>query len=237
MTTLETAKGVVVQTDLSGDEVMNRLTLIQSGQLRHVSQRTRQFAADLLAASRRKKGMSHDQWVWAHKLALEAVSPPTAPDNGPQPVSLGGGIPALFATASSRLQRPALTFALPSGTIRLALAGERSNRPGTINVTSVDRECWFGRIAPDGSFEPSRGSTDEVVELLRELSVDPAKAAADYGKRTGNCCFCHIKLTDPRSVDVGYGPVCADNWGLPWGDVSGKPRRSRKGNNSETVAA
>jgi len=26
-----------------------------------------------------------------------------------------------------------------------------------------------------------------------------------------------VTLTDPRSVAVGYGPDCADNYGLPWG--------------------
>ncbi|WP_366929024.1 DUF6011 domain-containing protein [Mesorhizobium sp.] len=24
-------------------------------------------------------------------------------------------------------------------------------------------------------------------------------------------------MTDHRSIDVGYGPVCAKRWGLAWG--------------------
>jgi len=34
---------------------------------------------------------------------------------------------------------------------------------------------------------------------------------------TGNCCFCRRELTDKRSTEVGYGPICADHFSLPWG--------------------
>jgi len=30
-------------------------------------------------------------------------------------------------------------------------------------------------------------------------------------------------LTDPRSVSMGYGPVCAENYGLPWGETQVTP--------------
>jgi hypothetical protein len=41
--------------------------------------------------------------------------------------------------------------------------------------------------------------------------------AAEHGHKTGNCCFCSRPLNDARSTEVGYGPVCADKWELPWG--------------------
>ncbi len=56
-----------------------------------------------------------------------------------------------------------------------------------------------------------------IVAALRAIALDPAKAAQAYGTLTGQCCFCSRDLTDARSIDKGYGPVCADHFGLPWG--------------------
>lgn len=44
-----------------------------------------------------------------------------------------------------------------------------------------------------------------------------AEEAAKFGHLTGTCVFCGRGLTDERSVEVGYGPVCAEREGLPWG--------------------
>ena len=49
-----------------------------------------------------------------------------------------------------------------------------------------------------------------------QLASRAIKATADYGKRTGKCYLCHRKLTDPKSVRYGYGPICANNNGLPY---------------------
>lgn len=44
-----------------------------------------------------------------------------------------------------------------------------------------------------------------------------ADEAAAFGHATGHCVFCARELTDDRSVEVGYGPVCAGKNNLPWG--------------------
>jgi hypothetical protein len=36
-----------------------------------------------------------------------------------------------------------------------------------------------------------------------------------YGQRFGSCCFCGRELTEKASLYYGYGPVCADKYGLP----------------------
>jgi hypothetical protein len=46
-----------------------------------------------------------------------------------------------------------------------------------------------------------------------------AEQAAAFGHLTGQCVFCARELTDQRSIDVGYGPVCAGKNGLPWGEL------------------
>ena len=47
-----------------------------------------------------------------------------------------------------------------------------------------------------------------------------AVAAAAFGQITGHCVFCSRLLTDERSITVGYGPVCAEHNGLPWGETA-----------------
>lgn len=64
----------------------------------------------------------------------------------------------------------------------------------------------------------SAARVDESHRLaIESLAADPAQFAAAFGKSTGSCSFCGRGLTDERSVEVGYGPVCADHNGLPWG--------------------
>jgi hypothetical protein len=48
-----------------------------------------------------------------------------------------------------------------------------------------------------------------------------AEQAAAWGHLTGVCVFCTRRLTDARSIEVGYGPVCAARESLPWGELTG----------------
>lgn len=59
-----------------------------------------------------------------------------------------------------------------------------------------------------------------VVRSLTPAHKISAEEAARFGHLTGACVFCSRKLTDERSVSVGYGPVCAERVGLPWGEVA-----------------
>ena len=48
-----------------------------------------------------------------------------------------------------------------------------------------------------------------------------AEEIASLGVQSHFCCFCSTELTDDRtghSIDRGYGPICANKYGLPWGD-------------------
>lgn len=59
------------------------------------------------------------------------------------------------------------------------------------------------------------------IALVRSTGVRiTAEQAGALGKLSHHCVFCNRALTDDadgRSIDVGYGPVCADKHGLPWG--------------------
>jgi hypothetical protein len=58
-----------------------------------------------------------------------------------------------------------------------------------------------------------------AARVIRELGCLPASAerVALYGHRTGACVFCSHPIDDERSLAAGYGPICAGNFGLPWG--------------------
>lgn len=143
-----------------------------------------------------------------------------AAENGPDTEDLGdfSRVIELFDTAKRHLKYPKIRLAdKDDNPIVLSVAGERARRPGTINVTDggpFGDNMWYGRISREGELEKSRSTTAEVIEALKDLAEDPARTAETYGKLHNECCFCARDLTDPRSVAAGYGPVCAENFGL-----------------------
>ena len=68
-----------------------------------------------------------------------------------------------------------------------------------------------------GAGQALRPAEDRPVSILAQLATQPAQLAAKHGKLTGHCCFCNSELSDEKSTNVGYGPVCAKRWGLPHG--------------------
>ena len=143
-------------------------------------------------------------------------------------VHLGNGVFAalrrMFDKASeSGLKYPKIRFAFGNIHVKMTVASGRAKVPGSINVVNLDdRDMWYGRIVKGDDFEKGRDCTDAVVEFLKKFSADPVGEAAAYGKTTGNCCFCHKELTHQSSIEWGYGPICAEKWGLPheYKDVS-----------------
>lgn len=68
----------------------------------------------------------------------------------------------------------------------------------------------------DDGTEDYRGQRP-FAEIAADGRALTAAEAAEWGHRTGACVFCARKLTDDRSLTVGYGPTCSKKAGLPWG--------------------
>ena len=140
---------------------------------------------------------------------------------GPKPVDLSGVYKLFEHAISQKLKWPKIRLqTLAGGQVALAMAGPRSKYVGQIMITDgkpYGCNQWFGRIDKGGLFQPAAQSTPEVEQLLVKLAQDPAGVAKSYGLLTGNCCFCNRRLEDERSTQVGYGPVCARHFNLPWG--------------------
>lgn len=165
--------------------------------------------AQKLVGSQRLNQLSPAMEFWLHKLAQ--------PQAAPVAVSMAG-IVELFSKASCALKRPAVVLETSSGAkVRISLAGSHSKYAGSVMVSSQTfGEKYYGRIT-EGEFHAGRNNSPEVFNLLKDFSENPAAVASAHGHLTGSCCFCNIKLKDPRSVSVGYGKICAKRYSLPYG--------------------
>lgn len=200
---------------------MDRRIFALQAALPALSDSDQTFAASLIAQAQRR-GLSDKQFFWVEKLTARAA--PAAAE--PPKASLGdmSGLAALFDHAIAKgIKFPKIRLDVNGQPITLARCGEGSRYTGDINVTGGkgDGKLWHGRVArANGEWTPSRRdpAPEGLLPMLAELARDPSAAGAAHGQRTGNCCFCGRDLMDYRSVDAGYGPICAENWGLAWGD-------------------
>ena len=194
-----------------------------------LGQSDRTFASSMIAGFNRFGKLSDKQLPWVDTLTQRATAPK------PAPVAYVTvdfkAIQDLFDVAS----RPSATrhaAIMPMKRIKVRLqtaagqpvvfnrAGSMSKYAGQIMITDgqpFGQNKFFGRVDVTGEFFATRSATQEVCELVKEFSEDPAEIAGRYGRLTGGCSFCSHGLKDERSTQVGYGPVCAKRFGLAWG--------------------
>jgi hypothetical protein len=119
-------------------------------------------------------------------------------------------IHGLFETAlANGKNRRAL---LGGDNMKITPAPARGKNAGHLYV-KVDGE-YAGKVDPAGKFHAGWGVKIDVEADLKKIAADPAGEARLYGMRTGSCACCGRELTDPNSIAVGIGPICADKWGL-----------------------
>lgn len=174
------------------------------------------FAASLLSQWEKKGGLSSKQMFWVGEMINKANNPAPAPA---APVSVGdfSGVMALFAKARQSLKYPKIVLEVEGEPLQLSLSGPKSKAPGQVNVTDggpFGSNKWYGRVSASGDFVKSASATPKIEAFLKEFSAAPAAVAKKYGALTGKCCFCNKPLTDPKSTAAGFGPVCADHFGL-----------------------
>jgi Family of unknown function (DUF6011) len=187
--------------------------------VKHSSRWGQEFMASVLEQFRRKGSLSEKQGAMLDKLTAEALAKAAGgmrPDRKPEPATpVFAKITEMFDKAAEQLKRPRVVFASDAGEFLVRRAGDESRNPGHLYVILGGE--YAGKIDPKGRFFAARECPAGVVQSLTAFNENPQKAATAYGQETGNCCFCARELTDPRSVTVGYGPICAGHFGLPWG--------------------
>ena len=168
------------------------------------------FAQDL--ARKSKRGLSGEQWWWVHTL-----SQPPAPKEAAAVVDVTA-IKRMFDEARKHLRNPRIRLMCGDGLhIQVKPAKDGGKNPGAIYVTAPEWDTYLGKITPQGEWLPTSRCEATVTDLLVRFAADPLTLAKEYGRLLGNCCFCGQRLSDERSTDVGYGPVCAEHFGLKWG--------------------
>ncbi len=147
---------------------------------------------------------------------LAPIAAPQAPKAATASLS---GLVAYMDKAAEKLSQPRVKLAYDGKSeIQISRAGRESRNAGCVYV-KVDGE-YAGKVTRSGVFFAVGSFSAEqsnIEAVLTAFLADPEGTAKAYGKLKGACCFCHQDLTDERSVRAGYGPICAENYNLPWG--------------------
>ena len=189
-----------------------------------------EFLSNLLdVSSRPYRRLTEAQSFWFHhyyKNIMDVRIGLTSASSLKSPVRSSGAkyqkIVELFANVSEKVLYPRIVFygLLGGQNVAFSRLSVRAKTPGSISVKVG--KTYVGKISKETFvFEPSVIPAELVVpieQICEEFNADPTDFAAKYGHRTGRCCFCSRLLTDERSTAVGYGPVCAESYRLPWGN-------------------
>jgi len=181
------------------------------------------FAADLIASFKKYGNLTPKQAPWIDKLIARAEAPKP---QAAAPVNVGGfaGVLALFNAAKAHLKFPKVRLVVGGVKVTLSLNGPKSKNPGFVSISGegvYPNRSYYGRVSPEGTFTPAQATygafLTALTTVLTDLSSNPARVAKEHGKLTGNCCFCNKVLglgKEQRSVLVGFGPDCAEHYGL-----------------------
>lgn len=115
----------------------------------------------------------------------------------------------LFNRAATHLRYPAINLTSKDGRkIRIYRATK-----GYIAI-KVDGE-YVGKLMSAGA-QIILYSAKELLDEIDTLLSNPITESALQGREYGRCCFCNRELDNEGSIQHGYGPICAEKWGLPW---------------------
>lgn len=185
-----------------------------------LSPRDQNFATSLIRAYNKKGSLSPKQEPWVQTL-IDRAEGTTQPQKTEQVGSMSGLID-IFTKAKKHLKYPGITLQVKEQVVRMSM-GLRGKGAGQLNVTDgkpFGENRWYGRVSVEGTWTQGRQypETPEVRQLLLDMSSNPVATAQAHGRLTGKCCFCNHGLKDEKSTSVGYGPTCAEHFGLPWGN-------------------
>ncbi len=121
-------------------------------------------------------------------------------------------VAAMFAHAKTKLVHPKIRLLAENGKqIILSPAPDNGNNPGATYVKVAGE--YAGKVTKEGLYVV-KGGFEIYTPFLARFAANPKEIAIEYGKKTSNCCFCARTLTADDSVERGYGPICAESYGL-----------------------
>jgi len=176
------------------------------------------FAASLLDQVKKKGDLSPKQLQAVYQsIALEADWAKQREQKATQTQIDMTDLLDRFALAlKAGIKRPKVN----TGDLLFSLAPAHGRNAGCVYVKGEkdaygDRP-YLGKITPEGKFFAGPNVEDDVKQRIAEVGSDVVGSAKAHGAQHNNCCFCSRDLTTDESVSNGYGPICADRYGLPW---------------------
>jgi hypothetical protein len=147
-----------------------------------------------------------------HLNTAQCAAAPTIAASAP--LSLAPLVAFLTAARTRGLKSPKLRVLHLDGQQELRIGLTLNGvAPGSLSITVGG--AFIGCVRPNGA-TTGRLASDGVLQAhLLRVADAPAQHAKQYAVLTCRCSFCGLQLTDAGSVEVGYGPICAQHWGLP----------------------
>ena len=162
------------------------------------------FAASLLQQHQAKGDLSQRQWDAAERMILKVQATNQRKASLSRDVDVSR-IKSLLTEA--KVKKPVFR----AGELAFSLAPAHGRNAGAVYVKrGVD---YQGKIA-GGRFIPVSACHTATADAVVSVAADPRGEAVKHGKASGQCSCCGRRLTDPVSIEMGIGPICADNWGL-----------------------
>jgi hypothetical protein len=162
------------------------------------------FAASLVSQFKRKGELSERQWDAADRMIKKTKATLERKSSMTRSVDVSRVKKLLEA---AKVKKPVFRAA----ELAFSLAPPHGKNVGAVYVKRGPD--YQGKIM-DGSFIPARGCVSATADAVVAVASDPRGEAVKHGKSTGRCSCCGRELTDPISIEMGIGPICASNWGL-----------------------
>lgn len=124
-------------------------------------------------------------------------------------------IAKMFQRAESYLQYPTIELLLSKGKVKIY----KSPNGAYLHIFFHEYRAKAVLSRSGEILSIPNGASREILEYfdeLQEFCDNPQEAVKLQGRKTGRCCFCKQELTNETSVSLGYGPICAQHYGLPW---------------------
>lgn len=173
------------------------------------SEQTKAFATSIAGKAGRYP-LSDKQRAWLHYFA-------TRQELRPAVVNLKKVVAVMYVAKINGLKRPVVRISHNERIFKLNIATDRSRNPGAINVID-GMNTWIGLIEKSGDVKIIRGDKVAALDALQFFADSPEEAALNYARETGACSFCGRELTRDVSIKMGYGPICAEKYCLPYGE-------------------
>jgi len=125
-----------------------------------------------------------------------------------RPATVVGKLHAAMAAVNAK------SIWLPN--VKVTTAKANSANPNALYLKDAEG-TYVGKITAGGEFKRAweQNLSVEAKNELRAFVTNGAAYLAEVGKATNHCCFCGLELTDPESVQYGWGPICAKKHNLP----------------------